>query len=110
VRRLTILTTLIALSCSGTHQKERLFASLYRETFIPRDWVTIEFVDSTSYIILSGTDSVKRMEKGIWSIENRLTGTYLIMNSSEMRLEALSDSVVTFSKGEFTPRFVKVRK
>ena len=69
--------------------------------------MTIEFIDSTSYIVLSGTDSVK---SGIWSVENRLTGTYLIMDSSEMRLEILSDTVIAFSKGEFTPRFVKVKK
>ena len=110
MRPFIILTTLITVSCTGNHQKEKLFSSLYSETFIPKDGVTIEFIDSTSYIVLSGIDSVTRIERGIWSTENRLTGTYLIMDSSEMRLETLTDSVITFSKGEFTPRFVKVRR
>jgi hypothetical protein len=62
-------------------------------------------VDSTYYVIEWEQDSARKSEKKIWSIENGLTGTYLIMDASEMKLETLSDTVVTFSKGEFNPRF-----
>lgn len=70
--------------------------------------MTIQFVDSTSYIVSWRTGSAKGSEKKSWRIENRLTGTYLIMDSSEMRLSILSDTVVILSKGEFNPRFVRV--
>jgi hypothetical protein len=72
--------------------------------------VTIEFVDSTSYIVRSYIDSVGRKEKGTWRIEDGLMGTYLIIDSSEMKLEGISDSVITFTKGEFRPRFIRLKK
>jgi hypothetical protein len=108
MRQLFILTIFLAVSCRERHSKERLFESIYHGTFVPKEGVTIQFIDSTSYIVSWGPDSAKNSETNTWSIENRLTGTYLIMDSSEMKLETLSDTVVTFSKGEFKPRFVKV--
>jgi hypothetical protein len=105
VRRLSILILIFAASCNDHDSKDRLFGTLYRRTFIPKDGVTIEFVDSASYIVQWGPDSAKKSKKEIWGIESRLTGTYLIMDSSAMRLETISDSVITFSKGEFNPKF-----
>lgn len=103
MRRLSILTFLLVTSCGDT--KDELFDTVYHKTFVPKEGVTIEFIDSSFYIVGWGPDSLKRSEKKPWKVETRLTGTYLIMDSSEMRLEALSDSVITFSKGEFNPRF-----
>jgi hypothetical protein len=110
VRGLLIPILIIVSSCSEQDQKEKLFENLYHKTFKPRDWVTIEFVDSASYIILSGVDSVRQMTKGTWRIEDDLVGTYLIMESSKMRLEEISDSVITFTKGEFGSRFIRLKK
>jgi len=93
------------MSCNGHHSKDKLFETVYHRTFIPKHGVTIEFVDSTSYIVQWGPDSALKSKREMWSIESRLTGTYLIMNTSDMRLETLSDSVITFSWGEFNPRF-----
>ena len=67
--------------------------------------MTIEFVDSAYYVMEWGQDSARKSERKFWRIENGLTGTYLIMDSSEMKLEILSDTVIIFSKGEFNPRF-----
>src|ERR1041385_5669078 len=92
------LTLVLAVSCSDRGSKDRLFKILYHQTFIPQEGVTIEFIDSTSYLVRWGPDSAEKSKKEIWSIESRLAGTYLIMNSSDMRLETLSDSVITFSQ------------
>lgn len=91
-------------SCNSD-SKDRLFKTLIHRTFIPKDGVAIQFVDSTYYVVEWGQDSARKSEKKVWSIENGLTGTYLIMDSSEMKLQTLSDTVITFSKGEFNPRF-----
>jgi hypothetical protein len=103
MRRLSILTFFLIVSCSDS--KDKLFKTLHQKTFIPRDGVTINFIDSTSYQVEWGPDSARKSETKLWTVETRLTGTYLILDSSEMRLETLSDSVITFSKGEFNPRF-----
>lgn len=105
MRRLSIVTLVLFVSCSGFNSKDELFEALYHRTFIPKEGVTIEFVDSTSYIRQWGQDSSRKTKREVWSIERRLTGTYLFMNGSGMRLETLSDSLIIFSKGEFSPRF-----
>lgn len=104
LRQVLILSSILMTSCHSD-SKDRLFESLIHQTFIPKEGVTIEFIDSTHYVVEWGQDSARKSEKKIWSIENGLTGTYLIMDSSEMKLESLSDTVITFSKGEFNPRF-----
>ena len=104
VKQLSILTLILMTSCDSD-SKDRLFETLIHRTFIPKDGVTIEFVDSIHYVAEWGQDSARKSEKKVWRIINGLTGTYLIMDSSEMKLETLSDTVVTFSKGEFNPRF-----
>jgi hypothetical protein len=96
---------LILMTSCNSNSKDMLFKTLIHRTFIPRDGVTIQFVDSSYYVVEWGQDSARRSEKKVWSIENRLTGTYLIMDSSAMKLETLSDTVITFSKGEFNPKF-----
>lgn len=106
VKRLIVLTFFLIGSCDDRDSTDRLFKALYHRTFIPKDGVTIEFIDSLSYRVQWGPDSARKSETKTWRIESRLTGTYLIMDSSEMILENLSDSVVTFENGEFNPRFV----
>jgi len=110
VRVVIALAIFTSMACNDRSQEERLFQILYKNTFVPNDNVTIEFVDSTSFVVLSDADTLSRLERGLWSVENRLSGTYLILDSSEMRLEILSDSVVTFKRGAFNPRFVRLKK
>jgi hypothetical protein len=99
MKRFFILIIFLILSCSYNRSRDRLFKTLHHQTIVPREGVTIEFIDSTHYLLKWRQNS----EKLLWSIEERLTGTYLIMDSRELRLEHLSDSVITFSAGEFTP-------
>lgn len=101
MRPVVILVLFLTVSCGDNNRKDRLFKTLYHRTIVPKEGVIIEFIDSNFYVVKWGQESQKR----VWSIESRLTGTYLIMDSDEMRLEHLSDSVITFRTGEFTPRW-----
>ena len=74
VRQLFISTLILMTACDSGY-KDRLFETLIHRTFVPKDGVTIEFVDSTYYVVEWGQDSARKSEKKVWSIENGLTGT-----------------------------------
>lgn len=95
-------------------RKKQLFESLCQKSFCTRPFTLFEFTDSTHYRITPGNDSLTVMGMGKWSVENNLFGVHLTISSnlfpyrvSSMRLTGLSDSVITFSKGEFEPKFVR---
>lgn len=89
-------------------RKQQLFESLYQKSFCPKPFTVIEFKDSSSYQMLSGVDSLTITSQGTWSVKSNLVGVYLMLNdSSQLRLGSVSNTVITFSRGELEPKFVR---
>jgi hypothetical protein len=109
MRTLILLILLISISGCGSDKKEKLFNSLYQGSFAPKDGVIIEFTDSTSYKSFYTAGTPGEFETGSWSVRSSIAGTYLLLDSREMRLKEISDSVITFSAGDFEPKFVRVK-
>lgn len=89
-------------------RKRKLFESLYQKSFCPKPFTVIEFADSSAYMLFSG-DTLSVTGQGNWIVESNLFGVYLKLHdeSSPWRLGSISDNVITFSFGEFEPKFVR---
>jgi hypothetical protein len=89
---------LILLSCENKKSEAELFHALYGNKFVLNDESTIEFVDSSSYVISGSHESSQRRNYGHWGIESDLRGVFLRMRSDSVKLWVvnISESSVKF--------------
>src|ERR1700749_1788195 len=89
-------------------RQEQLIKILRNNSFCSKPHTVVEFKDSINYRILSDTDSLVVVGQGKGTVESDLLGVYLILrNDSPLKLTGLSETIITFSRGEFEPKFIK---
>lgn len=89
---------LMLLSCENKKSEAELFHALYGNKFVLNDESTIEFVDSSSYVISVGHESSQSRNYGRWGIESDLRGVFLRMqsDSGKMWVVNISEESVKF--------------
>jgi hypothetical protein len=74
---------LLLLSCENKKSEAQLFHALYGNKFLLGDDRTIEFVDSSSYVISVNDEFDQNLSYGQWKIESDVRGVFLLTQSPD---------------------------
>ena len=115
MKYLIVSTLAIVFSCQTRDKGDKLFGYLYGQTFSVTDSLTVEFIDSTHYVILEGKELVYGVTVGQWRVESTNEGTYLYNNwnnldSGQVLLTDLNADLIKFKTQTTDIEFKKLKR
>jgi hypothetical protein len=106
-----VLGLLTISSCDNRDKEKRVFDALYQNKFYVNDSLTIEYVDSSFFVFLTGKDSVDGYNLGKWSVESELFGTVVksqtVLDSPRLKVTDISADMV---KLKFKGKTIDLKK